>query len=96
MANTKLNRTAGSTGNRRTWTWSGWVKRSAVHGTADAKGGLFAETALVMVMEGETEPTTEEDTSNRLVEYGLFQSWGESEIADSHGIEVASDVTATV
>ena len=49
-----------------------------------------------MVMEGETEPTTEEDTSNRLVEYGLFQSWGESEIADSHGIEVASDVTATV
>ena len=61
-----------------------------------AKGGLFAETALVMVMEGETEPTTEEDTSNRLVEYGLFQSWGESEIADSHGIEVASDVTATV
>ena len=42
MARTKLNRTAGSTGNRRTWTWSGWVKRAAVPGTADAKGGLFA------------------------------------------------------
>ena len=42
MANTKLNRTASSTGNRRTWTWSGWVKRSAVIGTTDAKGGLFS------------------------------------------------------
>ena len=42
MANTKLNRTAGSTGNRRTWTFSAWVKRSAVKGTADSKGGLFS------------------------------------------------------
>ena len=42
MASTKLNRTATSTGNRKTWTWSGWVKRAAVPGTADAKGGLFA------------------------------------------------------
>ena len=42
MANTKLNRTAGSTGNVQIWTWSGWVKRAAVPGTADAKGGLFA------------------------------------------------------
>ena len=51
MANTKLNRTAGSTGNRKTWTWSGWVKRAAVPGTADSKGGLFA---------------TYTDTNNRL------------------------------
>ena len=51
MASTKLSRTAGSTGNRRTWTWSGWVKRAAVPGTADAKGGLFS---------------TYTDTNNRL------------------------------
>ena len=42
MANTKLNRTASSTGNVQIWTWSGWVKRAAVPGTVDAKGGLFA------------------------------------------------------
>ena len=42
MASTHLERTAGSTGNRRTWTWSSWVRRAAVPGTADAKGGLFA------------------------------------------------------
>ena len=28
MANTNLNRTPSSASNRRTWTWSGWVKRS--------------------------------------------------------------------
>ena len=42
MANTKLNRTAGSTGNRRTWTWSGWVKRCHDSTGTDPKGGLFA------------------------------------------------------
>ena len=42
MANTKLNRTAGSTGNRRTWTWSGWVKRCHDSTGTDPEGGLFA------------------------------------------------------
>ena len=37
MAATKLSRTSSSTGNRKTWTWSGWVKRFAID-----KGGLFA------------------------------------------------------
>ena len=32
-----LNRTPGSAGNRRTWTWSGWVKRTAF----GANGSLF-------------------------------------------------------
>ena len=33
-----LNRTPASASNRRTWTWSGWVKRSALGGAQ----GLFA------------------------------------------------------
>jgi hypothetical protein len=34
---TSLNRTPGSASNRKTWTWSGWVKR----GTLGASSGLF-------------------------------------------------------
>ena len=30
MANTYLTRTPSSTTNRKTWTWSGWVKRSNI------------------------------------------------------------------
>ena len=33
-----LNRTPSSAGNRRTWTWSGWVKRTAL----DTEGGIFS------------------------------------------------------
>ncbi len=33
MANTYLTRTFGSAGNRKTWTWSAWVKRSSIGGT---------------------------------------------------------------
>jgi hypothetical protein len=33
-----LNRTPASAGNRQTWTWSGWVKRSALSGS---RQGLF-------------------------------------------------------
>ena len=51
----KLTRQSGSTGNRRTWTWSGWVKRAAVPGTPDAKGGFFS---------------TYTDTNNRL-DFGI-------------------------
>ena len=40
MANTYLTRTAGSTGNRRTWTFSAWVKRSRIS-NADATQMLF-------------------------------------------------------
>ena len=32
MASTYLSRTPASAGNRKTWTWSGWVKRSALTG----------------------------------------------------------------
>jgi hypothetical protein len=44
-----LNRTPGSAGNRKTWTWSGWVKRSKL-GTAQwlvAVGGSSAEYTLI-------------------------------------------------
>jgi hypothetical protein len=39
-ASAYLSRTPGSAGNRRTWTWSGWVKRGAL-----ANGILFANAA---------------------------------------------------
>ena len=35
MASTYLSRTPSSAGNRKTWTWSGWVKRSSVSGSSD-------------------------------------------------------------
>ena len=42
FSSAKLTKASGSTGNRRTWTWSGWVKRAAVPGTTDPKGGFFS------------------------------------------------------
>jgi hypothetical protein len=65
-------------------------------GSNDAKGGLFSRTALHMVMANEADATEEIDNSLRAREYGIFQEWGEVEIADPHGIEIYSDVTATV
>jgi hypothetical protein len=40
---TSLNRTPGSASNRKTWTWSGWVKR----GTLGASSGLFQASPVV-------------------------------------------------
>jgi len=37
-----LNRTPSAAGNRRTWTWSGWVKRGNIPGTS-ANMGLFSQ-----------------------------------------------------
>ena len=31
MASTYLTRTFGSAGNRQSWTWSGWIKKSKVY-----------------------------------------------------------------
>ena len=36
MANSYLSRTPSSAGNRKTWTWSGWVKFSQTPGAAGA------------------------------------------------------------
>jgi len=62
----------------------------------DAKGGLFAQEALHMVLEGNDESTRETDESRRTTEYGLFKSWGEAERADPHGVEMYFDAAATV
>jgi len=39
-----LNRTPASAGNRKTWTWSGWVKRSAINGATRQMFGAFSST----------------------------------------------------
>ena len=41
MATTYLTRTPGSTGNRKTWTFSAWVKRSSVGGTPTTFAYIF-------------------------------------------------------
>ena len=67
-----------------------------VDGSDDAKGGLFSEDALYMVMANNADVTEETDESLRAIEIGIFQEWDEKERADDHGVEVYSDVAATV
>lgn len=62
----------------------------------DAKGGLFAQNALALVMANEMEITEDEDPSLRAIEYGAFQEWATGERADSHGVEIYSDAAATI
>jgi hypothetical protein len=62
----------------------------------DSKGAIFASGALYLVIANEVDPTEEPDNSHRIIEYGIFQEWGEAERADPHGIEVFSDTSATV
>jgi len=62
----------------------------------DSKGAIFHQNAIVMVEEGEADPTEETDNSHRLTEFGLFKSWGEALQIDVHGVEVFSDTLATV
>jgi hypothetical protein len=64
--------------------------------TPDAKGAIFASGALYMVVANDADVTEEDDNSLRASEYGIFQEWAEGERADPHGVEVFSDVTATV
>lgn len=65
-------------------------------GSDDAKGGIFAETACVLVMANEAEVTEQPDHSARYIEYGIFQEWSESEVADPHGVEIYSDAASTL
>jgi len=62
----------------------------------DAKGAIFASEALYMVIANDADVTEEDDNSLRATEYGIFQEWAEGERADSHGVEVFSDASATV
>ena len=62
----------------------------------DAKGAIYARDSMVMVEEGQAEATEEDDNSLRVIEMGLFKSWGETLQIDVHGVEVYSDAAATV
>lgn len=71
---------------------SGNISRDA---SDDAIGAIFNKMALRLVMETNAEATEQTDESARVTEYGIFQSWGEAEIADPWGVEVLSDAAAT-
>ena len=68
----------------------------SVDSSDDAKGAIFAQEALVLVVANDSEATEQEDHSLRATEYGIFQEWSEGERADLHGVEVYSDAAATV
>ena len=72
---------------------SGNISRDSA---GDSKGAIFAKSALVLVMADSADITEEPDNSARVIEYGIFQEWGEGEAADPHGVEVYSDTAATV
>ena len=57
-----LNRTPGSASNRRTWTWSGWVKRSAL-GTNGIFQGYFNSTNLTALSFNSTDTLFLQDYS---------------------------------
>jgi hypothetical protein len=63
---------------------------------SDAKGAIFARNAIYMVIANDADVTEEPDNSARIIEYGIFQEWGEGERASPHGVEVFSDASATV
>lgn len=64
-----------------------------VSGTQDAKGAIFSPQFAVLCMANEADVTEEPDKSARIVEYGIFQEWGEAERADVWGVEIFSDCT---
>jgi hypothetical protein len=72
---------------------SGYIARDSGD---DAKGAIFHENSLREIEEGEVDVTEEGDNSLRVIEHGMFKSWGEGERADAHGVEVFSDAAATV
>jgi hypothetical protein len=59
-ASASLSRTPASAGNRKTWTWSGWVKRSALNGTRPLFGVVAGSC-------GDLVTRLQFDTSNRLI-----------------------------
>ena len=64
--------------------------------TNTAKGAIFNPRALHLVMATDAEATEEVDNTLRATELGIFQTWGEAERADPHGVEMFFDSTATV
>lgn len=72
---------------------SGYI---AVDSNSDSKGAIFAEAAMFMANAGDVDPTEEMDNSLRVIEYGIFQVWGEAQRADVHGVEIFSDTANTI
>ena len=72
---------------------SGYIARDS---DDDSKGAIFHENALREIEEGEVDVTEEGDNSLRVIEHGMFKSWGEGERADAHGVEIYSDTLAVV
>ena len=62
----------------------------------DAKGAIFAQEALYMVIANDADVTEEDDNSLRATEYGIFQEWAEGERADPHGVTVYTDASSTL
>ena len=62
----------------------------------DAKGAIFSPQFAVLCMANEADVTEEPDKSARIVEYGIFQEWGEAERADVWGVEIYSDADSTL
>lgn len=62
----------------------------------DSKGAIFSPLALEEVVANAADTTVQPDFSLRATEYGIFQEWGEAEIADPYGIEVYSDTASTL
>ena len=64
--------------------------------SSDSKGCIAAKDSMTLVHAVDADPTEEVDNSMRVVEYGLFQVWGEAQVVDAHGVEVYSNSAATV
>ena len=63
--------------------------------SGDSKGCVFASTAMALVIAEDVDAAQERDISLRATETGIFQEWGEAEVADAHMVEVYSDSSAT-
>ena len=49
MANTSLSRTPASAGNQKTWTWSGWVKRSKLSADTPSLIGIYSNPTQLFI-----------------------------------------------
>lgn len=63
---------------------------------SNASGAIFSPASMVLVRAGDVDPTEEPDNSARIIEYGIFQEWGESQRVDVHGVEILSDAATSI
>jgi len=72
---------------------SGNIQRDS---SDDAKGAIFNPRFAALVIANEAEQAEDEDIFLRAWESGIFQTWGEAEVADPYGVEVYSDAASNV